>query len=162
MAKLFLTCPTDFLERPIQKAFKSECFFYTALGLNFHWSRNSVFEIQHLIEQYLIDDIVLVSDYKNRFYMQYLEKEEPLQGCFALVEIYKTLKIIQPALYFTKTIDDKLQTLASLNLLEQENKLKQKIDSKKHYRISTLLFDRQSQLFFKPNITSLITKIHFN
>jgi hypothetical protein len=153
--KLFLICPTDFIEQPIKMKINSDCFFYTALGLNFHWEINTVQEILYLVEQFLIDDIVFVSDFRNRFYIDCLDNKKTLKSCASALEICLTIKSVEPKYYFNKIYDEKLKLLASKHMLRQENNLKQLLDSKQRYKISSLLFDKILNTFLKPNYFSL-------
>ena len=152
--KLFLICPTDFIELPIRKEFKSECFFYTALGLNFHWDNYCIGEILHLLDRYAINDIVFVSNFRNKFYLDSLNEEKALKSSPSVLELYETLKSVEPKIYFNTCNDEKMKVLASKHLFEQERKLKQKLALKHHYKVSSVLFDKEISTFLAPNYFS--------
>lgn len=160
--KLFLICPTDFIEQPIKKKINADCFFYTALGLNFHWDINTVKEILCLVEQYSIDDIVFVSDFRNRFYINCLDEEKTSNTCASVFKISQTLKSVKPQFYFSKSNDEKMKALASKHLWEQENKLKKMLAENNHYKISALLFDKKTDAFLNPSYFSLGFDIQLN
>ena len=160
--KLFLICPTDFIEQPIKEKINSDCFFYTALGLNFHWDIDTVKEILCLVKQYSIDDIVFVSDFRNRFYINCLEEEKALITCTSVLKISQTLNSVKSQFYFSKNNDERMKALAYKHLWEQENKLKKMLAESNHYKISALLFDKETSTFLNPSYFSLGFDIQLN
>lgn len=161
-AKLFLICPTDFIEHTIENEFESECFYYTALGLNFHWDNDTVNAILCLVQKYSIDDIVFVSDFRNTFYKNCLEEKKVLNTCDSFLKLSQKLKSIKPQFYFSKNHDERMKALASKHLCEQENKLKMMLAENNQYKISALLFDKKTDAFSKPIPFSLGFDIQLN
>lgn len=160
--KLFLICPTDFIEQTLKNQFESECFFYNALGLNFHWDNDTVNAILCLVNKYSIDDIVFISDFRNAFYKNCLEEKKELNTCDSVLKLSQTLKSIKPQFYFSKSIDEKVKVIASKHLCEQEYKLKKMLSENIHYKISALLFDRKTDSFLHPSYSSLGFDIQLN
>jgi hypothetical protein len=160
--KLFLICPTDFIEQPIKKRINSDCFFYTALGLNFHWDIDTVKEVLCLINQYSIDHIVFVSDFRNRLYINSLEDDKSLNSYASVLKISETLESVKPQFHYSISIDERMKALASKHLWEQENKLKMMITDNNNYKISALLFDKENDTFLNLSYFSVGFDIQFN
>ncbi len=161
-AKLFLICPTDFIEHTIEKEFGSECYFYTSLGLNFHWDNAIIQDIIKLIEINNINEIILVSNYRNQFYKNYFEGKQPLKSCASVINVYDNLIAIVPKLFYYKNSDQKLFALISKYLQEQENILKRWFSLHNRKKVSSRIYNDETKIFMKPDYETLGFDFHLN
>ncbi len=101
--RLFLICPTDYIEQAIQNQFNGETYYYTALGVYFEWDHKIESWLWELICEQGIDQIVIVSAIDNIFYSGDLDKNSrrsyPIDE--AVIETKKKLSkhLMQPEIF---------------------------------------------------------------
>lgn len=73
---LFLLCPTDCLESPINNQFKQENYFYTSLGNSLTYDRETIAHLKESILKNNISEIYFILALDNQIILDALERQD--------------------------------------------------------------------------------------
>lgn len=87
----YLVCPTDCLEYTINKKFKYENYFYTALGNSFVFDAKTIKHIKNIIREHHIKEIYFVLSIDNKIILDALGANK-FSDIIGLHNFYKDIK----------------------------------------------------------------------
>lgn len=70
--RLFLVCPSEFMEPQIRKRFKGNSYFYTSVGMFFNWDKTTQGDIIRVLQRRNISEIHFVGTIDNPYYNGFL------------------------------------------------------------------------------------------
>lgn len=151
-SKLFLVCPDCHLEMAVQKHFKGNLYFLTALGSVFNTTCPHYAEsIDTLVVQEHIEEVIVVNDCSCRFIQTVLNNDKGYETCAE--EVLQVLHYnCQIELLAEKNIGRRAFKLAELNIQQQADSLKEtsfigeRIERKK-IRLRGLIYERDKGVF---------------
>ncbi len=73
---LFFVCPTDRIEALIEKKYRGEAYFYSALGVYVEFDFKTQHDLIDMISTNRIDQIVFISSMGNAFYKRALDEPQ--------------------------------------------------------------------------------------
>lgn len=155
MSTLFFICPTDFLETEIMKCFSSDNYFLSSLGNNYHFDFENVAHIQTLICSKNITQVIFVSDFRNTFFSNALNKVSSHIKIDALVELETLIQALtrERSVF---DVDTQLSFLAARHLDNQVRAFKKSLKRFENQLSSSLqirgmLFDRKRSEFISAD-----------
>lgn len=70
--RLFLVCPSGFMEHPVRKTFGGNSYFYTAMGVFFEWDEATQHDLTSFLQRRNISEIHFVGNMDNPLYSGFL------------------------------------------------------------------------------------------
>jgi len=150
--KLFLVCPSGFMEPPVRKTFGGNSYFYTAMGVFFKWDEKTQHDLTAFLQRKNISEIHFVGNIDNPLYSGVLHDSViPLRLPWErqLAQGYTDLKTEIEGQLGAKM---KTQLLLAAHLMRQIHRLGEsnilgRHVSKEAIRISALVYDPSDDSF---------------
>ncbi|WP_373518024.1 hypothetical protein [Pricia sp.] len=73
-SRLFLVCPSGFMETPVRKTFGENSYFYTAMGVFFEWDEATQHSLTGFLQRRNISEIHFVGNIDNPWYAGFLHE----------------------------------------------------------------------------------------
>lgn len=74
--RLYLICPTDYLEPIINRTYRSANYFYSSLGNSFVYDTKTIEYLKHMIKKQNIREICFVLSMDNQFIVDALDNQD--------------------------------------------------------------------------------------